>query len=126
MVCKVLVLDDDADVQESLVAALKIMLREGVEVMATGRGVEAVDLFCTNGGIALAILDIGLPDLNGWTVAEMIRKRDARVPIYLFTGWAFQRDQHHSKTKFVDGVFVKPVTLDQVKEILVKHNLYGG
>jgi len=85
---KVLVVDDDASVRESL---RKVLVDVGYEVAVAGDGREAVEQF-EGGHVDLLLLDIGLPVKNGWDAFECITNEAPVLPIIIITGQANQHD----------------------------------
>jgi OmpR family response regulator RpaB len=80
---KILVVDDEANVQRLLQYTLK---QAGYQVVIAGDGNEAVRLWASESP-ALILLDIGLPKLDGYGVAERIRSEegDRHVPFIMLT-----------------------------------------
>lgn len=111
-----LAVDDDEDLRAVLVSVLE---EEGLVVLSTGSGVEAVELLKRK-EFSIVISDIGVPDLNGWIVAKMARRLRPGMPIYLITGWSSQLRFDRSA---VDGLFLKPFTREEILEVLDRHEL---
>lgn len=78
----ILVVDDDASVRESV---NKVLRGAGYEVVLASGGLEAVVRFQTH-AIDLVLLDIGLPDQNGWETCTHLVREHPSVPIILITG----------------------------------------
>jgi two-component system, cell cycle sensor histidine kinase and response regulator CckA len=74
----VLVVEDDAGLRAFLVSVLE---RQGFRVVAAGSGEEAFDLLAGERA-QLAVLDIGLPGMDGFAVAEQLEG----VPVIIVTG----------------------------------------
>ncbi|MGD0744603.1 MAG: response regulator [Verrucomicrobiota bacterium] len=85
---KILVVDDDASVRESL---RKVLADVGYEVALAADGPEAVEQF-EGGHIDLLLLDIGLPARDGWDAFERITNEAPVLPIIIITGQANQHD----------------------------------
>ena len=85
---KVLVVDDDASVRESL---RKVLADLGYEVALAADSREAVEQF-EGGHVDLLLLDIGLPVKNGWDAFERITNEAPVLPIIIITGQANQHD----------------------------------
>lgn len=85
---KVLVVDDDASVRESL---RKVLEDVGYQVVVAADGREAVEQF-EGGHVDLLLLDIGLPVRNGWDAFERITNEAPVLPIIIITGQANQND----------------------------------
>ena len=112
---RVLVVDDNQDSAESL----GILLRHaGCEVRTAHDGLEAVGAASVFRPDA-AILDIGLPGLNGYDAARQIRKElGAGVTLIAVTGWGQDEDRRRSKEAGFDHHLTKPVELNALHELL--------
>ena len=83
---KVLVVDDDTSVRESLA---KVLREEDYEVIVAADGQEALVRF-EEGRIDLLLLDLGLPVKSGWDTFERISGENPLVPVIIMTGQANQ------------------------------------
>ena len=68
---KILVVDDEARMRKLVKDFLSI---KGYQVLEAGDGEEAVDLFFQQKDIALILLDVMMPKMDGWEVVKTIRK----------------------------------------------------
>ena len=85
---KILVVEDDPDIQE----LLKNLLREiGYQVIIAGDGVEALSSFSAQ-RFDLVLLDVMLPKIDGFAVCECIRKQ-SQVPIIMLTALNGEEEQ---------------------------------
>ena len=89
-VVKCLLVDDR---EENLVALSALLTRDGVELLTAHSGAEALELLLLH-DVALAFLDVQMPDMDGFELAELMRgsERARHVPIIFVTAGA--RDQH--------------------------------
>ena len=78
---KVLVVDDEARMRKLVKDFLTI---KGFQVIEAGDGEEAVDIFFEQKDIALIILDVMMPKMDGWEVCKAIRQY-SQVPIIMLT-----------------------------------------
>src|SRR5258708_36250786 len=104
---KILVVDDEANVQRLLQYTLK---QAGYSVVIAGDGNEAVRLW-SNEKPALILLDIGLPKLDGYQVAERIRSEEggtAHVPIIMLTSEKEVEQKVKGLRAGADDYLVKP------------------
>jgi len=104
---KILVVDDEANVQRLLQYTLK---QAGYSVVVAGDGQEAVRLW-SNEHPALILLDIGLPKLDGYQVAERIRSEEgggAHVPIIMLTSEKEVEQKVRGLRAGADDYLVKP------------------
>jgi len=83
---KFLLVDDK---QENLVALEALLRREGLELLTARTGAEALELLLLH-EVALAILDVQMPEMNGFQLAELMRgaERTRHVPIIFLTAGA--------------------------------------
>ena len=92
----ILVVDDEPHIVLGLRDALEF---EGFRVIAAGKGQEGIALARTEAPDAI-VLDLMLPDMNGYAVCESIRRIDPRVPIVMLTA----RSQETDKVRGGGGV----------------------
>ena len=113
----VLILDDDEDLLHTLTDAIA---GEGYQVLAVDRGRQAIRLIRDQVPVDVLLLDVGLPDVDGWTVAKLARRRRPGIPIYMFTGWSVMKKRADEAD--VNGVLHKPVELGKLLEIFRRHH----
>ena len=78
---KILVVDDESRMRKLVRDFLE---REGYAVLEAGDGMEAMDIFYEEKDIALIILDVMMPHMDGWQTCREIRK-ESKVPIIMLT-----------------------------------------
>ena len=101
-----LVADDNIDAGESLAMLLRL---DGHEVELASNGAQAVELF-DRMRPEIAILDIGMPGLNGYEVAQRIRQKVQNgVTLIAVTGWGQEADKARAAASGFDHHFTKPV-----------------
>ncbi|HEX6790156.1 MAG TPA: ATP-binding protein [Candidatus Krumholzibacteria bacterium] len=112
---RILVVDDVADSANTLAMYLRM---SGHEVQTASDGMSAVDradAFQPD----VAILDIGLPKLNGYDAAKEIRSRlGSRVVLVALTGWGQEEDRRLSREAGFNHHMTKPVDFDQLGRLL--------
>jgi CheY-like chemotaxis protein len=115
----VLVADDNRDAAETLALLLDM---EGYETAVAYGGLQALDSIRRNRPDA-AILDIGMPDLNGYEVARRIREEEWGRNLFLLaiTGWGHPDDVARAKAAGFNEHLTKPVDADNVVRLLAKH-----
>jgi two-component system sensor histidine kinase/response regulator len=81
------------DLEENLLALSALLRRQDVEILTARSGSEALELLLVN-DVALALLDVQMPEMDGFELAELMRgsERTRQVPIIFITAGA--RDQH--------------------------------
>jgi len=101
---KVLVVDDEARMRKLVKDFLTI---KGFQVIEAGDGEEAVDIFFEQKDIALIILDVMMPKMDGWEVCKAIRQY-SQVPIIMLTARGEERDELQGFNLGVDEYISKP------------------
>ena len=119
---KILVVDDESRMRKLVKDFLE---REGYEVLEAGDGMEAMDVFYENQDIALMILDVMMPKMDGWQVCREIRQ-ESKLPIIMLTARADERDELHGFELGVDEYISKPfspkILVARVSAILRRTN----
>lgn len=113
---RILVADDNRDGLDALVALLSA---EGYSVYAAHDGLEALKMLETV-SFDVAVLDISMPGLDGFGVAERIRKSQAMdsVRLIAMTGFDGINDKSHAFCAGFDHYLTKPVSMDALKPLL--------
>jgi len=122
---KIIVADDEQLIR-SLVA--DFLEKAGHTVLQAQDGAEALRLFNENKDVALCILDIMMPELDGWEVCRRIRKT-SDVPIMLLTARSQDFDQITGFDSGADDYVTKPfspVVLVKRVEALLRRNTSGA
>ena len=101
---QILVVDDESRMR-TLVR--DFFQREGYGVLEAGDGAEAMDIFYENKGIALIILDVMMPQMDGWQVCREIRQT-SDIPIIMLTARSDERDELQGFQLGVDEYISKP------------------
>ncbi|MFK7955331.1 MAG: response regulator transcription factor [Lysobacterales bacterium] len=112
---RVLVVEDDTPLRETLVARLQ---REGYAVDAAADGEEGLYLG-REYPIDVAVVDLGLPKLNGMEVIEQWRKAEKRFPVLILTARGEWQDKVEGLGAGADDYLVKPF---HVEELLARLN----
>ena len=114
---RVVVADDNADAAETLAAALRTA---GHDVRVARDGQEAVELTATFRP-AVALLDIGMPMLNGYEAAQRIRANGGKdVLLIAITGWGQQDDRRRAFEAGFDHHLTKPAQLEEIEILIAK------
>ncbi|MBS6644947.1 MAG: response regulator transcription factor [Clostridiaceae bacterium] len=101
---KVLVVDDEARMRKLVKDFLTV---KGFQVIEAADGEEAVDIYFDQKDIALIILDVMMPKMDGWEVCKTIRKY-SQVPIIMLTARGEERDELQGFDLGVDEYISKP------------------
>lgn len=101
---KILVVDDESRMRKLV---KDFLVRENYEVLEAGDGEEALDVFYKEKDIALILLDVMMPKLNGWDVCREIRE-NSKVPIIMLTAKGEEEDELNGFGLGVDEYISKP------------------
>ncbi|NLJ95774.1 MAG: response regulator transcription factor [Clostridiales bacterium] len=101
---KILVVDDENRMRKLV---KDFLVRNNYEVLEAENGEQAVDIFFENKGIALIILDIMMPKMDGWQVCKEIRQY-SDVPIIMLTARGDEKDELLGFELGVDEYISKP------------------
>lgn len=119
---KILVVDDEARMRKLVKDFLSV---KGFSVLEASNGEEAVDLFFEQKDIALIILDVMMPKMNGWEVCREIRE-SSKVPIIMLTAKSDESDELMGFELGVDEYISKPfspkILVARVEAILRRTN----
>jgi CheY-like chemotaxis protein len=113
---RVLVVDDNADAADSLVALLGLMGHDARVAHDGHGGYRQTQEFLPD----LVLLDIGLPGMNGHEVARAIRATAGleQVLLVALTGWGAESDMTQSHEAGFDQHLTKPVSLGALEQAL--------
>ena len=86
------------DIEENLTALEAVLQRDDIDILKARSGAEALELLLLHNDVALALLDVQMPEMNGFELAELIRgsERTRHVPLIFVTagsrdqGWQFK------------------------------------
>ena len=119
---KILVVDDEARMRKLV---KDFLIKSKFDVLEAGDGEEAVDQFYENKDVALIILDVMMPKMDGWEVVREIRKY-SQVPIIMLTAKSDEKDELLGFELGVDEYISKPfspkILVARVEAILRRTN----
>jgi CheY-like chemotaxis protein/two-component sensor histidine kinase len=111
-----LVIDDNKDAAEMLVMFLQLMGHQVSNCNTPAAGLEAL----AQQGFNAVLLDIGLPDMDGYQLAREIRRRmgPATPLLIAISGYGQDKDREAAELAGIDHYLVKPVDTEQLLELL--------
>ena len=119
---KVLVVDDESRMRKLV---KDFLVKENFEVLEAGDGEESLDVFFQEKDIALILLDVMMPKMDGWQVCKEIRNY-SKVPIIMLTAKGDERDELQGFELGVDEYISKPfspkILVARVEAILRRSN----
>ncbi|MFT3855720.1 MAG: response regulator transcription factor [Ilumatobacteraceae bacterium] len=107
---RVLVVEDEESLRSMLEAALRY---SGFETVSAEGGREALDLAAVDQPDVI-VLDVTLPDLDGFEVCRRLKAAGSDVPIVFLSGRASTEDKVHGLTIGADDYVTKPFSLDEL------------
>ena len=116
--CRILVVDDNKDAAHMLATLLKAV---GHDVRTAYDGLQAVQMVGTFRP-RLALLDIGMPKLNGYDAARRIRQTSPAEDIVLVavTGWGQEEDKRRAREAGFDYHLTKPIEASSIQRLLAE------
>ena len=115
---KVLVVDDEERMRKLISDFLKL---KDFDVIEAGDGDEAVDRFFSDKDIALIILDVMMPKMNGWDVLKTIREH-SKVPVIMLTARSEEQDElkgfEYGADEYISKPFSPKILVARVEAIL--------
>lgn len=118
----ILIIEDNADARDALRVLLEL---EGHAVEAVEEGQQALELARAKDP-DIALVDIGLPGIDGYEIARRVRARDARRPVLIaLTGYGQPEDRRRATEAGFDEMLVKPVDPTALTELLATLEIPG-
>ncbi|WP_242585100.1 HAMP domain-containing protein [Streptomyces sp. MST-110588] len=117
--CQVLVVDDDI---RNVFALTNVLSRVGMRVVYAEHGREGIKLLGKNPGINLVLMDIMMPEMDGYETIRAIRRtpRFADLPVIVLTAKAMPGDREKSLESGANEYVPKPVDVDRLLTVAVE------
>ena len=123
---KILVVDDESRMRKLV---KDFLTKKNFQVLEAGDGEEAMDIFYKEKDIALIILDVMMPKMDGWQVCREIRQY-SKVPIIMLTAKSDEKDELQGFDLGVDEYITKPfspkILVARVEAILRRSNVLAA
>jgi CheY-like chemotaxis protein len=113
----VLLVDDDA---RNIFALSSVLERRGMRVLTATTGREAIGLLDTTPGVAIVLMDIMMPEMDGYQTMEVMRTKPEfrRLPIIALTAKAMKGDREKCLEAGASDYLAKPVNTEQLLSAL--------
>lgn len=119
---KVLVVDDESRMRKLV---RDFLVKSNYDVLEAGDGEEALDIFYKQKDIALIVLDVMMPKMDGWQICREVRE-NSKVPIIMLTARTDERDELQGFQLGVDEYIAKPfspkILVARIEAILRRTN----
>jgi CheY-like chemotaxis protein len=114
---KVLVVDDDV---RNIFALSSVLERRGMSVLTAGTGREAINTLESTPDVAIVLMDIMMPDMDGYETMQIIRRNPSfrRLPIIALTAKAMKGDREKCLEAGASEYLAKPVNTEQLLSAL--------
>jgi HAMP domain-containing protein/CheY-like chemotaxis protein/signal transduction histidine kinase len=114
---KVLVVDDDV---RNIFALSSVLERRGMTVLSAGTGREAIHMIESTPDLAIVLMDIMMPEMDGYETMQVIRQNAAlrRLPIIALTAKAMKGDRERCLEAGASEYLAKPVNTEQLLSAL--------
>jgi CheY-like chemotaxis protein len=109
----VLLVDDDA---RNIFALSSVLERRGMKVLTATTGKEAISILQSRPEVAIALMDIMMPEMDGYQTMQEIRNNDTlrRLPIIALTAKAMKGDREKCVAAGASDYLAKPVNTEQL------------
>jgi CheY-like chemotaxis protein len=107
---RVLVVDDHAPTRSTIRALLETDKNHPFEIVEAANGTECLLAFDSHGPFDLVLLDVAMPDLDGYAVCAALRRVDKHVPVVFITGQRELKDFRSGREAGGDSYLVKPIS----------------
>jgi CheY-like chemotaxis protein len=117
---RLLIIDDNEDLASGLATYLAERSGHDVRIAHTGEsGIETACEFLPDA----VLLDVGLPDIDGYEVARRLRNHDGleHLPLIGISGFSSEADKERARRAGFDRYFVKPIAYDVLHDVLAAH-----
>ena len=121
MTARILIVDDEPDMEALLVQKFRRKISEGsVELLFARDGVEALDLLASNGSLDMVITDINMPRMDGLTLLQKLQETDERLSTIIVSAYG---DMANIRTAMNRGAFdfvTKPIDFPDLEATIAK------
>lgn len=111
---RILIIDDDASINETLSIYLS---EEGYDVITAGTGSEGINAFKLN-KVDLVLLDIRLPDMNGFTVLRNLKGLDNRAKVIMISAYHDMTSMLNAMAAGASKCIGKPLNISELDSVI--------
>lgn len=114
---KILICDDEEGIRE----ALKLILSDDYNLIIVDSGEQALDALSKAKDIALILLDIKMPKVNGFDILKDIKKKYPHIKVIMVTGYQSVETAAEASRLGADGYIFKPFKTEAILETVQKN-----
>ncbi len=96
----------------------KMLRKTGASILRAGTGAQALEIINTVSDLALVLLDLNLPDIDGYDVLLEIRKTSPDVPVIIQTAYAMNGERERCLKAGCNGYITKPVRIERLIAVI--------
>ncbi|MEA3443883.1 MAG: response regulator [Bacteroidota bacterium] len=111
----ILIVEDE---HSNFFLAETFLLRGSATIVRAKNGEEAVDYVKKNIPVDIILMDIKMPDMNGYDATRIIKKKRPNLPIIALTAFALDGDREKSLLAGCDDYMAKPIDQDKLLELV--------
>ena len=115
---KILVVDDHAPTRALVRTILESEKYENFEIVEAATGTECLKAMDKKGPFDLILLDVNLPDMDGYSVCRALRTVESKVPIVFVTAKGDMKDYAAGRAAGADSYLVKPIARAALRSIV--------
>jgi CheY-like chemotaxis protein len=117
---KILIIDDD---NRNIFALKAVLKAKGFDCITATGAVDGIDLLSTDQEIRAVLMDMMMPEMDGYEAIEKIKgdQRMKGVPLIAVTAQAMAGDREKCLEAGADDYISKPINVDQLLSVLEKH-----
>lgn len=95
-----------------------ILLKTKVRLLHGKNGLQALDLYNQNPNVDLILMDIKMPEMDGYEVIREIRKHNSKVPIIAQTAYALEEEKTKSLEAGCNAYLTKPINKSELLNLI--------
>lgn len=118
MAKRVLIVDDHAPTRALIRAVLEAEKTDPYECVDAATGMDAIKTFDQKGPFDIVLLDVQLPDMDGFAVCQALRRVDKEIPVVFVTGKNDLKDYQAGRDVGGDSYLVKPISRGALRSIV--------
>jgi hypothetical protein len=118
----ILIAEDD---ETSLMYLNQILKNSNLKILIAKTGGEAVELCRSHKNIALVLMDISMPVVDGYIASQIIKEFNPALPIIAQTAFALDEDKEKYSDSF-DDYITKPINVDDLKQKIRKYLIHSS
>ena len=118
MAKRVLVVDDHAPTRTLIRTVLEAEKTQTFHVVEAGTGMDCLKAMDGQGPFDLVLLDVNLPDMDGYAICRAIRNVDKKIPVVFVTGKGELQDYAAGRDAGGDSYLVKPIARASLRSIV--------